>query len=85
MPDGIVFKGLPLILSVSVPVPPGYLGDITIEFVNKAYESEEETDLYGFEFCDAAVISSGSNVPCLRAVEDVSVEKDGGESKVFNG
>ena len=69
------FKSFPLLLSLTFPVPAGYLGDITLGFSNPV--SLED----GVEFCGAAVVATGANVPCLRMVDDVQVV-EGGEGRV---
>ena len=78
IPHGVAFKSFQLLLSLTFPVPAGYLGDITLEFSNPV--SLED----GVEFCGAAVVATGANVPCLRMVDDVQVV-EGGERRVVDG
>ena len=78
------FKSFPLLLSLTFPVPAGYLGDIILEFSNPVSLEDGVDDGGGFEFCGAAVVATGANVPCLRMVDDVQVV-EGGERRVVDG
>ena len=77
--DDEIFLNSPKLFEIKVPIPAGYLGNLTVELVNDQYDDDVIVD-----FCGAAIVLIGDNLPCLHITDDISIE-NGEESKVVDG
>ena len=77
-PNGLIYKKAAKRMQIKVPVPQGFLGDVTVRINNTGYDNDVFVDL-----CGMAVIDVGTNLPCVDLKSDTVATNMTGEEFKF--
>jgi len=77
-PD-LIFSAVPKRILIDVPIPRGYLGNVSVILRNDDYDQGPHLA----SLCSLRVMKSGGNLPCLQIPKDV--DEGFGESKRLDG
>ena len=66
-------------MQIQVPIPQGFLGDVTVRINNTGFDNDVFVDL-----CGMAVLEVGTNMPCVDLpVDTVPTNMTGVEFKIL--